>query len=72
MVTNNIATELGITNGTEGKIRSIHFRNGEIVTGDTGYHQIEHPLDYVIVELDDISMRPLDGLPANHVPIYQS
>ena len=70
MVTNNIATELGITNGTVGKIRSIHFKNGEVVTGDTGYHQLEHPLDYVIVELEGISMRALDGLPANHVPIY--
>ena len=69
MVTNNIATELGITNGTEGWVRSIHFRNGEVITGDTGYHEIVHPLDYIIVELEDVSMRPLDGLPPNHVPI---
>ena len=69
MVTNNIAIELGITNGTEGRVRSIHLKNGEVITGDTGYHHIEHPLDYEIVELDDVSMRPLDGLPQNHVPI---
>ena len=69
MVTNNIATELGITNGTEGWVRSIHFRNGEVITGDTGYHEIVHPLDYIIVELEDVSMRPLEGLPPNHVPI---
>ena len=69
MVTNNIATELGITNGTLGKVRLIHLKNGEAITGDTGYHQIEHPLDYVIVELEDVSIRPLVGLPPNHVPI---
>ena len=37
-VTNNIATELGITNGTAGKIKSIHPKNGEAITEDNGYH----------------------------------
>ena len=69
IVTNNIATELGITNGTEGQVKSIHFKNGEVITGDAGYQHLESPPDYVIVELEDITMRPLDGLPPNHVPI---
>ena len=68
-MTNNIATELGITNGTTGVVRSIHFKPGEVIIGDTGYHQLKHPPDYIIVELDGINMRPLDGLPPNHVPI---
>ena len=70
MVTNNIATELGITNGTVGKVRSIHFQNGEVISQEeTGYHHIEHPPDHIIVELEDIHMEPLDGLPPNCVPI---
>ena len=69
MVTNNIATELGITNGAVGKIRSIHLKNGETITEGTGYHHLKHQPDFVIVELEDVSMRPLDGLPPNHVPI---
>ena len=70
IVTNNIAIELGITNGTTGVVRSIHFNPGEEISGDTGYHQLQHPPDYIIVELDDINMKPLDGLPPNHVPIF--
>ena len=69
MITNNIATELGITNGTFGKIKSIHLQNGEEVTETSGYHQMEQHPEYIIVELKDINMRTLDGLPPNHVPI---
>ena len=70
MVTNNIATELGITNGTVGKIRSIHFKNGEEVESEeTGYQHIKDPPEYIIVELEEIDMKPLHGLPPNHVPI---
>ena len=69
IVTTNIATELGITNGTRGTIRYIHLRSGEVIIGDTGFHRLEQPPDYVIVELEDISVKPLDGLPPNHVPI---
>jgi len=71
IVTNNIATELGITNGTTGIVRSLHFKSGEVISGDTGFHTIKHPLDYIIVELNDIDMKPLDGLPPNHVPILR-
>ena len=70
MVTNNIATELGITNGTVGKIRSIHLKNGEELDNEvTGYKQLKNPPEYIIVELEDIHMEPLHGLPPNHVPI---
>ena len=50
-------------------MKSIHLNNGEVITGDTGYHELQYPLDYVIVELEDVSIRPLNGLPPNHVPI---
>ena len=69
-ITYNIATELGITNGTAGVVRSIHFGNGEIISGDRGYHHLKHTPEYVIVELEGVNMKPLDGLPPNHVPIY--
>ena len=69
IVTNNIATELGITNGTTGFVRSIHFKPDEMITGDTGYHHLKAPPDYIIVELEHIDMKPLDGLPPNYVPI---
>lgn len=68
-VTNNIATELGITNGTVGKIKTIHLKNGEVITEDNGYHNLESPPDHIIVELEGINVRPLEGLPPNHVPI---
>ena len=71
IVTKNIHTELGITNGTKGVVRSIHFKDEEsVVSGSTdNYHYLQHTPDCVVVELDDVNVRPLDGLPPNHVPI---
>ena len=71
VVTKNIHTELGITNGTKGIVRSIHFKKEEsVVTGYTdNFHYLQHTPDCIVVELDDINVKPLDGLPANHVPI---
>ncbi len=40
-----------------------------MISGDTGFYHLEHTPDYIIVELDDITMKPLDGLKPNHVPI---
>ena len=68
IVTTNIKTELGITNGTTGVVRSIHFKNGEVISEDTGFHHLKQHPDYIIVELNDITVKPLDGLPPNHVP----
>ena len=68
IVTNNITTALGITNGTTGVVRSIHLTNGGVISGDAGFHHVD--VDYVVVELHDINMRPLDGLPPSHVPIF--
>ena len=70
IVTTNIATELGITNGTTGIVRSMHFKEGEVINEETGYHQFDQPPEYIIVELEGISMETLDGLPPNHVPIF--
>lgn len=62
-------TELGVTNGTTGTVRSIHLRDVDTMSNDTGYYYFNSLPDYVIVELNDIDMEPLDDLPPNHVPI---
>ena len=69
MVTRNLYTELGITNGTTGIIRSVHF-NKPIDNDNNGLIYLVHQPTYIVVELKDISMKPLEGLPPNHVPIY--
>ena len=50
-------------------VKSIHFKNGDAIDGDSGIHSLEHMPEYIIVELDDISVEPLDGLPPNCIPI---
>ena len=67
MITNNIATEVGITNGTFGTVKSIHLKSGEELTDTSGYHHLEQQPEYIIVELKGLDMRTLDGLPENHV-----
>ena len=70
-VTRNLHTELGITNGATGRIASIHYRAENVIQGtDSGLHRIEHSPEYIIVEMDHVSMRRLEGLPPNHVPIF--
>ena len=68
-LTDNVATELGLTNGTTGVVKSIQFHLDEEVTGGTGFSHLENMPGCIIVELDDITMTPLDGLRPNHVPI---
>ena len=69
-LTDNVATELGLTNGTTGVVKSIQFEHNEIITTSTGFNHLQNMPDCVIVELDDIKMNPLDGLRPNHVPIF--
>ena len=69
-LTKNIATELGLTNGTTGIIKSIHFNKEESITEEIGFHPLKYTPDCIIAELDDITMKPLDGLEPNHVPIF--
>ena len=41
-----------------------------MVSGYTdNFQYLQHTPDCIVVELDDINLKPLDGLPANHVPI---
>ena len=68
-LTDNIATELGLTNGTTGVVKSIQFHCDEEVSGGTGFNHLERIPDCIIVELDDITMSPLNGLRPNHIPI---
>ena len=70
MVSCNIKTELGITNGTTGKVKFIKLKNGEMINEDTGCYYLEQQPEYIIVKLDDIDVKPLDGLPLNHIPIF--
>ena len=71
IVSKNIHTELGMTNGTKGVIRAIHFKHEEpVISGNTDdFHRLKYLPDCIIVELEDIDVKPLNGLPANHVPI---
>ena len=70
-LTKNIATELGLTNGTTGVVRKIYLKNAAAVNEEIGFHEIQHSSDdYVIVEFDEIKVKPLDGLEANQVPIF--
>ena len=62
-VSKNMKVELGLTNGTSGRIKSIHLKNAEKVTKDTGMHYVEwYDEDCIIVELDEINVKPLRGL----------
>ena len=60
-ISNNIATELGITNGTKGVVKAIHLQNGKSISEeDTGFHLPEFKdMDYVIAELEDVTVTPL-------------
>ena len=70
-LTQNIAVELGLTNGSTGIIRAIHLRNGEMIGEDTGFHHVEfEDTDCIVVELDDITVKPLRGLDPNQIPIF--
>ena len=69
-LTKNIATELGLTNGSTGIIKYIHFKRGEIIPDDAGYYHLRNTPDYIVVEVDDTSIKQLNGLEPNHVPIF--
>ena len=69
-VSKNLKVELGLTNGTSGKIKSIHLKNAEKITENTGIHYVDFTdEDCIIVELDDVNVKPLRGLKRNHIPI---
>ena len=70
ILTDNIAVELGLTNGTTGMVKSIQFHCDEVVTEEEGFNHLDNIPDCVIVELDDITMNSLDGLSPNNVPIF--
>ena len=69
-LTDNIATELGLTNGTTGVVKSIQFEGNEVSTEGTGFNRLHSMPDCVVVEVDDVTMNPLHGLRPNHVPIF--
>ena len=71
-ISNNIAVELGLTNGTSGMVKAIHLQNVETISEqDTGFHHVQFTdTDCIIVELDDIEAIQLRGLQPNHIPIF--
>ena len=71
-ISNNVATELGLTNGTSGIVKAICLRNGETISEeDIGFHHVQfNDLDCIIVELNDVSVKPLRGLQPNQIPIF--
>ena len=71
-VSNNIATELGLTNGTSGIVKAICLQNGETISEEeTGFHHVEFKdMDCMIVELNDVTVKPLRGLQPNQIPIF--
>ena len=71
-ISNNIAVELGLTNGTSGIIKAICLQNTETINKeDIGFHQVGfNDGDCIIVQLDDVTAKPLQGLQPNHIPIF--
>ena len=66
----NLHVELGLTNGTKCVVRSIHLKNGRSISADSGMNYVNYKDgDYIIVEFDDIKVKPLPGLALNHIPI---
>ena len=71
MLTKNISTELGLTNGTKGIIKMIPLKENEKCNqSDKGFKKVSS-LDYIIIEVPDASISDLDGLPKNHIPIFR-
>ena len=56
----------------KGIVKAIHLQNAQTVSDqDTGFHHVEFTdTDCIIVELDDITAKPLQGLQPNHIPIF--
>ena len=47
------------------------MRNKTTNDSNSGYHHVDlHESDCIIVEMDDISVKPLSGLDPNHIPIF--
>ena len=72
-ISNNIAGELGLTNGTSGTVKPIHLHNRETISDeDTGFHHVDfNDMDNITVELDNnVTVKSLRGLQPNHVHIF--
>ena len=70
-ISKNQYVELGLTNGAKGVIKEIHLKNGRNITEDTGLHHVKFAdTDCIIVEMEGVTVRPLDGLDRNLIPIY--
>ena len=71
MLTKNISTELGLTNGTKGIIKMIPLKENEKCNqSDKGFKKVSS-LDYIIIEVPDASISDPDGLPKNHIRIFR-
>ena len=73
-ISNNIATELGLTNGASGIVKAICLQNGDNISkDDTCFHHVEFKdMNCMVVELNDVTVKPLRGLQPNQILIFLS
>eukprot|EP00111_Clytia_hemisphaerica_P005761 TCONS_00016706-protein len=69
-LTRNISTELGLTNGATGVIRSIPTPKNQTNSHHAGVVVLNEPLPYLVVEFNRINLHGLTGLDRNHVPVF--
>ena len=71
MLTKNISTELGLTNGTKGIIKMIPLKENEKRNQSDKRFKKVSSLDCIITEVPNASISDLDGLAKNHIPIFR-
>ena len=69
MVTDNIETDLDITNGARGEIVDIIFHPEEVPIGDLPGVHLQYMPSYILVKLTCTRATPLKGLQDNVIPI---
>ena len=62
--------ELGLTNGTKGVIKHIELHPEEHLDNNQSTHALCYLPQFVVVHFEDANLKPLQGLPPNHVPIF--
>jgi len=69
MVTNNLKTDLDVTNGARGEIVDIVLHPDEPLLPDGPIVNLKHPPAYVLVKLERTKASPLPGLETGVIPI---
>jgi hypothetical protein len=69
MVTENVETDLDLTNGARGEIVSIVLHPDEPPPGDESVVTLKHLPAYVLIKLSWTRAMQLDGLDKNVIPV---